>query len=170
MLVDTGGIEPFSDDVILSQMRRQAQLAMEKADVIILVTDLRSGVTATDQEVASMLLKSQKPLVLCVNKCDRVGDPPPEFYEFYNLCLLYTSGICASLCPRMLLSSAHRHNLTCEEPDKMCIRDRPWGAPCSRKNVNESTGFADHGPKRGLLKPPAWPVAMIVQSACQIPM
>ena len=77
MLVDTGGIEPFSDDVILSQMRRQAQLAIDKADVIILVTDLRSGVTATDQEVASMLLKSQKPLVLCVNKCDRVGDPPP---------------------------------------------------------------------------------------------
>ncbi len=85
MLVDTGGIEPFSDDVILTQMRRQAQLAIERADVIILVTDLQSGVTATDQEVASMLLKSQKPLVLCVNKCDRVGNPPPDFYEFYNL-------------------------------------------------------------------------------------
>lgn len=85
MLVDTGGIEPFSDDVILSQMRRQAQLAIDSADVIVLVTDLKSGVTATDQEVATMLLKSGKPLVLCVNKCDRVGAVPPDFYEFYNL-------------------------------------------------------------------------------------
>ncbi|MEG2204472.1 MAG: ribosome biogenesis GTPase Der, partial [Oscillospiraceae bacterium] len=85
MLVDTGGIEPYSDDVILSQMRRQAQLAIDAADVILLVTDLRTGVTANDQEVASMLLKSSKPIILCVNKCDRVGDPPPEFYEFYNL-------------------------------------------------------------------------------------
>ena len=85
MLVDTGGIEPRSDDVILSQMRRQAQLAIDSADVIILVTDLRSGVTATDSDVASMLLKSGKPIVLCVNKCDTIGDPPPEFYEFYNL-------------------------------------------------------------------------------------
>lgn len=85
MLVDTGGIEPFSDDVILSQMRRQAQLAIDSAEVIILVVDLKSGVTATDQEVASMLLKSSKPIVLCVNKCDQVGNPPPDFYEFYNL-------------------------------------------------------------------------------------
>ena len=85
MLVDTGGIEPFSDDVILSQMRRQAELAIESAEVIILVTDLRCGVTATDQEVASMLLRSGKPIVLCVNKCDAVGEPPAEFYEFYNL-------------------------------------------------------------------------------------
>lgn len=85
MLVDTGGIEPFSDDIILSQMRRQAQLAIDSAEVIILVVDLRSGVTATDQEVATMLLKSGKPIVLCVNKCDRVGDLPPDFYEFYNL-------------------------------------------------------------------------------------
>lgn len=85
MLADTGGIEPFSDDVILSQMRRQANLAIESADVIILVTDVRSGVTATDAEVASLLLKSGKPIVLCVNKCDSLGDPPPDFYEFYNL-------------------------------------------------------------------------------------
>ena len=85
MLVDTGGIEPFSQDIILSQMRRQAQLAIDSADVIVLVTDLRTGVTATDAEVASILLKSQKPIVLCVNKVDRVGDLPPDFYEFYNL-------------------------------------------------------------------------------------
>lgn len=85
LLVDTGGIEPYSDDVILSQMRTQAEIAIETADVIVLVTDIRCGVVASDQEVASMLLKSGKPIVLCVNKCDKVGDVDPEFYEFYNL-------------------------------------------------------------------------------------
>lgn len=85
MLVDTGGIEPHSDDIILSQMRRQAQLAIDSAEVTILVCDLRSGVTANDADVAAMLQKSGKPVVLCVNKCDSVGDVPPEFYEFYNL-------------------------------------------------------------------------------------
>ena len=85
MLVDTGGIEPFSDDVILSQMRRQAEVAIRSAAVIVLVTDMRSGVTANDQEVAEMLIKSGKPIVLCVNKVDSIGETPPEFYEFYNL-------------------------------------------------------------------------------------
>lgn len=85
LLVDTGGIEPYSNDVILKQMRTQAELAIETADVIILVTDIRSGVLASDMEVASMLQKSNKPVVLCVNKCDTVGTPDPEFYEFYNL-------------------------------------------------------------------------------------
>lgn len=85
LLIDTGGIEPHSDDIILKQMRRQAQLAIDSADVIILVADLRSGVVATDEDVAAMLLKSNKPIVLCVNKCDTVGEPPLEFYEFYNL-------------------------------------------------------------------------------------
>lgn len=85
LLVDTGGIEPCSNDVILKQMRTQAELAIETADVIILVTDIRSGVLASDMEVASMLQKSNKPVVLCVNKCDTVGAPDPEFYEFYNL-------------------------------------------------------------------------------------
>lgn len=84
-LVDTGGIEPDTKDVILSQMRLQAQLAIDAADVIIMVTDLRSGVVATDMEVASMLKKSGRPVLLCVNKCDHVGDLPAEFYEFYNL-------------------------------------------------------------------------------------
>ncbi len=84
-IIDTGGIEPYSDDIILTQMRRQAQLAIETADVTILVTDVRSGMVATDVEVAQMLQKSGKPVVLCVNKCDRIGDPDPDFYEFYNL-------------------------------------------------------------------------------------
>lgn len=85
MLIDTGGIEPNTDDVILSQMRQQAQLAIDMAQAIIFVTDLRAGVLAADREVASMLQKSGKPVVLCVNKCDAVGAPPAEFYEFYNL-------------------------------------------------------------------------------------
>ncbi|MEE1238967.1 MAG: ribosome biogenesis GTPase Der [Acutalibacteraceae bacterium] len=85
MLVDTGGIEPDNGDVILSGMRAQAQLAIDTASVIIFVTDIKSGVTASDMEVAALLQKSGKPVVLCVNKCDGIGDLPPEFYEFYNL-------------------------------------------------------------------------------------
>ena len=85
MLVDTGGIEPKTNDIILSGMRSQAQLAIDTANVIIMVCDMQTGVTATDAEIASMLLKSGKPIVLCVNKCDKIGDVPPEFYEFYNL-------------------------------------------------------------------------------------
>ena len=85
LLIDTGGIEPKSNDVILIQMRRQAQLAIESADVIILVTDVREGLTASDRDVAEMLRKSGKPVIVAVNKCDAIGEPPAEFYEFYNL-------------------------------------------------------------------------------------
>lgn len=85
MLADTGGIEPRTDDVLLAQMRRQAQLAIEQAEVIVFVADILSGMTAADQEIAVMLKKSGKPVVLCVNKCDSTGGVPAEFYEFYNL-------------------------------------------------------------------------------------
>jgi len=85
LLVDTGGIEPFSNDILLSQMRMQAEVAIDSADIILLVTDIQAGVLAADEEVAQMLQKSGKPIVLCVNKCDRVGEEPPEFYEFYQL-------------------------------------------------------------------------------------
>lgn len=85
LLIDTGGIEPYSEDVILKQMRAQAQIAIETADVIILVADVTTGILAADSEVASMLQKSGKPIVLCVNKCDSIGAPPAELYEFYNL-------------------------------------------------------------------------------------
>jgi len=84
-LIDTGGIEPNSKDEILSKMRRQAELAIEMADVVILMTSLTEGVTANDMDVASMMLKAQKKIVLAVNKADSIGEPPPEFYEFYNL-------------------------------------------------------------------------------------
>lgn len=85
MLIDTGGIEPRTDDVILAQMREQAMLAIDSADCIIFVTDITTGVTANDMDVASMLTKSGKPVVLAVNKDDHIGEPLPEFYEFYNL-------------------------------------------------------------------------------------
>ena len=85
LLADTGGIEPRTDEPMLSKMREQAQLAIDQADVIVLVTDLRAGVTANDADVASMLQKSGKPIVLCVNKCDTLGAPSADFYEFYNL-------------------------------------------------------------------------------------
>lgn len=85
MVVDTGGLEPSSTDPMLSMIREQAQIAIEQADVIILVTDVQCGVTANDADVASLLQKSGKPIVLAVNKCDSIGDTPMEVYEFYSL-------------------------------------------------------------------------------------
>ncbi len=85
LLVDTGGIEPKTDDMMLKHMRMQAEIAIESADVIIFMTDVTTGLTANDRDICTMLLKSRKPLVLAVNKCDRVGDLPYEYYEFYEL-------------------------------------------------------------------------------------
>lgn len=117
-LIDTGGIEPKTDDTILAQMREQAMLAIESADCIIFVTDMTTGVTANDADVAAMLMKSGKPVVLAVNKDDNIGAPPPEFYEFYNL----------GLGDPISVSAVHGHgtgdlleavfrNLPPEEPD-----------------------------------------------------
>ena len=85
LMIDTGGIEPKNDDVILSGMRMQAEMAIDHADVIILLTNLADGVLATDMDVAAMLMKSGKPVVLAVNKVDNMRTIPPELYEFYNL-------------------------------------------------------------------------------------
>ncbi len=85
MLVDTGGIEPNTDDQILAFMREQAQIAIDHADVIIFLTDVKTGLTANDHDVANMLLKSGKPIVLAVNKMDSTGTINPDYYEFYNL-------------------------------------------------------------------------------------
>ena len=85
MVVDTGGIEPKEDDKMLTLMRQQAEIAISHADVIILVCDVRAGVTANDYAVADMLQKSGKPVVLAVNKCDTLGEVPMDVYEFYNL-------------------------------------------------------------------------------------
>ncbi len=85
VLIDTGGIEPKTDDMILAQMRNQAQIAIDTADVIIFLCDVSTGLTANDHDIAIMLKKSGKPIVPCINKCDRTGGPPLEFYEFYEL-------------------------------------------------------------------------------------
>lgn len=94
-LVDTGGIEPRTNDIIRSQMRAQAQVAIDKADVVIMVVDIQSGMTSTDADVAQMLLKANKKVVLCVNKVDKPGAEPPEIYEFYNLGLGDPFGVSA---------------------------------------------------------------------------
>jgi len=85
ILIDTGGIEPKTDNLILKQMRQQAQMAIETADVIIFMCDVRTGLTANDRDIAVMLKKSGKPVVPCINKCDSIGALPMEFYEFYEL-------------------------------------------------------------------------------------
>jgi len=95
VVVDTGGIEPKTDDEILKFMRQQALIAIDHAQVVVLVTDIRTGVTAADMEVATMLKKAKKPIVLAVNKMDAPGNPPAEFYEFYNLGLGDPVGISA---------------------------------------------------------------------------
>ena len=84
-VIDTGGIEPKTDDIILSQMKTQAQIAIDDADVIVFMCDVRTGLTASDRDIAVMLKRSGKPIVPCINKCDRIGDLPYEFYEFYEL-------------------------------------------------------------------------------------
>ena len=84
-LIDTGGIEPKSDDIILSQMREQANIAIDVADVILFMTNLKEGVTSVDKEIAIMLRKSKKPVILACNKSDNYGQIPVEVYEFYNL-------------------------------------------------------------------------------------
>ena len=85
LLVDTGGIEPNIDDGLLAHMREQAQIAIDSADCIIMVGAIGAGVTAQDQDIAGMLMRSGKPVVLAVNKCDKVGEPPMELYDFYSL-------------------------------------------------------------------------------------
>ena len=138
-VIDTGGIEPSNDNEILQFMRLQAENAISHADVIILITDLRTGVTAADQDVASMLLRSGKPIVLAVNKCDKPGDPPAEFYEFYNLGLGEPFGISAlhGYGVGELLDAAYEHFPAAdeEEEDDERIRVALIGKP----NVGKSS-------------------------------
>ena len=102
IMIDTGGIEPGdNEDYILKQMRVQAEIAIETADVILFITDLHAGLTAADEEIAVMLRKAGRPVVVAVNKVDTVGDPPAEFYEFYQLGL---ENVCS-------ISAAHRLGL-----------------------------------------------------------
>ena len=85
VVIDTGGIEPKTDDIILKQMRNQAQIAIDNADVIVFMCDVRTGLTADDHDIAVMLKKSGKPVIPCINKCDSVGHLPYEYYEFFEL-------------------------------------------------------------------------------------
>ena len=91
-LIDTGGIEPKTNDIILSQMKRQAEIAIDTADVIIFVTDIKTGMTAADNDVCTMLRKSNKPIILVCNKVDNPGQMPMELYEFYNF-LVHVLGL-----------------------------------------------------------------------------
>lgn len=101
LVVDTGGLEPYSNDEILMQMRRQINIAIEQANVIVFVTDLKAGVTSTDLEIAEILQKTNKPVLVAVNKCDSLGATDPSFYEFYNL----------GLSNLIEISAAHGHGV-----------------------------------------------------------
>ena len=112
-IVDTGGIEPMTDSEILLFMREQAQIAINAADVIVLVTDIRTGVTAADKDVANMLLRSRKPVVLAVNKADSTGAEDPALYEFYSL----------GLGDPIAVSAVHGHGTG--DPLDECVRYFP---------------------------------------------
>ncbi len=139
LLVDTGGIEPSIDDGMMQHMRQQAQIAIETADCIIMVGEIGAGVTPTDQDVASLLIRSGKPVVLAVNKCDKLGEPPLELYDFYSL------GI-GEIVP---ISSVHGHG-TGDLLDAVCAHlnfeeetdqedDRITVAVIGRPNVGKSS-------------------------------
>ncbi len=139
LLVDTGGIEPNIDDGLLAHMREQAQIAIDSADCIIMVGEIGAGVTAQDQDIAGMLMRSGKPVVLAVNKCDKVGEPPMELYDFYSL------GI-GDIVP---ISSVHGHgtgdllNTVCEnlhfDDNDEEEEDRIPVAVIGRPNVGKSS-------------------------------
>ena len=138
-VIDTGGIEPSNDNEILQFMRFQAETAISHADVIILITDLRTGITAADQDVASMLLRSGKPLVLAVNKCDKVGEPPMELYDFYSLGLgelIPVSGVHGHGTGDLLDAVCAHLNFEEDEED---TDDRITVAVIGRPNVGKSS-------------------------------
>lgn len=139
LLVDTGGIEPRIDDGLLAHMREQAQLAIDSADCIVMVTELSAGVTPQDQDVASMLMRSGKPVVLAVNKCDKVGEPPMELYDFYSLGLgelIPVSGVHGHGTGDLLDAVCAHLNFE-EEPED--ADDRITVAVIGRPNVGKSS-------------------------------
>lgn len=138
-LIDTGGIEPYSEDKIMQQMKRQAEIAIETADVIVFMVDLKDGLTASDKEVATLLRKTQKPVILVVNKVDKVGDLPLGAYEFYNLGIgeLMTISSIHGLGMGDLLDEIYKHfpEEKEEEYDEDVIRVAVIGKP----NVGKSS-------------------------------
>ncbi len=138
-VIDTGGIEPSKDNEILKFMRYQAEAAIHHADVIIFITDLRTGITAADEDVAAMLQRSGKAIVLAVNKCDTPGAPSPDIFEFYNLGLGDPYGISAlhGYGTGELLDAVYEHfpQETQEEAEEDTIRVAIIGKP----NVGKSS-------------------------------
>lgn len=145
-LIDTGGIEPYSEDRIMQQMKSQAEIAIETADVIVFMVDMKDGLTASDNEVATMLRKSKKPVILVVNKVDRVGDLPPEVYEFYNLGIgeLMTVSSIHGLGMGDLLDEIYEHfpDEVDEEYDEEVIKVAVIGKPNAGKSslINKVLG------------------------------
>ena len=135
-LIDTGGIEPVSNDRILTEMRNQ--VAIDTADVIVLVVDVREGMTATDKDVANMLLRSQKPVLIACNKCDTPGDPPLQMYDFYNLSLgdpIPVSGVHGSGVGDLLDEICnHFPEYTDDEEDEDVIKIAVVGKPNAGKS------------------------------------
>ena len=129
-VVDTGGIEPRTDSELLAFMREQAMIAIESATVIVLVTDIRTGVTAEDKEVATMLKRSRKPVVLAVNKADSTGTVDPTVYEFYEL----------GLGDPIAISAVHGHGTLCSCDACEAV---DWSLECKKKkNTTVRATFA----------------------------
>ena len=145
-LIDTGGIEAHSDDYIKQQMVRQAQIAIDTADVIVLMVDMKTGLTAADEDVAVMLRKSAKPIVLAVNKVDSKGSTPPEEYEVYNLGMgeIFPSSSVNGLGLGELLDEIYDNfpEETDENQDDECIKVAVIGKPNAGKSsiINKILG------------------------------
>jgi len=146
-IVDTGGIEPDSKDFIFKSMREQAQIAIDTADVIVLMVDVQTGLTATDQDVASILRKSKKPIIVAVNKVDQIGETPAAVYEFYNLGLgeVYPVSSVQRLGMGDLLDAIFEHfpPVTGDEDDQEVISVAIIGKPNAGKSsiVNKMLGY-----------------------------
>jgi GTP-binding protein len=138
-IIDTGGLEPFTGDYIKQQMVRQAEIAMETADVIVFLLDMKTGLTAADYDVATLLRKTEKPVIVAVNKVDQVGDMPPDAYEFYNLGMgeIYTISSIHGLGMGELLDAIYEHfpKDISEQEDDDVIRVAIIGKP----NVGKSS-------------------------------
>lgn len=137
-LIDTGGLEPFTGDFIKKQMIRQAEIAIETADVIIFMVDLKTGLTASDHDIAVMLRKSEKPVVVAVNKVDNIGNIPTDAYDFYNLGIgeLHTISSLHGLGMGDLLDAVYQYfpPETGEEEDDDTIRVAVIGKPNAGKS------------------------------------
>ncbi len=146
LMIDTGGIEPVTDDILLKSMREQAEIAMETADVILFICDIKSGLTASDHDIAIMLRKSKKPVVVCVNKVDKIGTLPAELYEFYNLGLgdIFPISAAHRLGIGELLDEIYRHfpDVSEDSKDEETIRVALIGKPNAGKSSlsNKMTG------------------------------